>query len=48
MVIADGDEPLDLDTITALSRAASRLLDGSTGSGVNTCWRSVRPGWAGR
>lgn len=28
MVIADGDEPLDLDTITALSRAASRLLDG--------------------
>jgi ribosome maturation factor RimP len=27
-VIADGDEPLDLDTITALSQAASRLLDG--------------------
>lgn len=27
-VIADGDEPLDLDTVTALSQAASRLLDG--------------------
>jgi ribosome maturation factor RimP len=28
-VIADGDEPLDLDTIATLSRAASDLLDGS-------------------
>jgi ribosome maturation factor RimP len=27
-VIADGDIPLDLDSITALSRTASRLLDG--------------------
>ncbi|EUA34298.1 hypothetical protein I552_5081 [Mycobacterium xenopi 3993] len=44
MVIADGDEPLDLDTITALSRAASRLLDGVDRIRVNTCWRSVRPG----
>jgi ribosome maturation factor RimP len=28
-VIADGDEPLDLDTIATLSRSASALLDGS-------------------
>jgi ribosome maturation factor RimP len=27
-VIADGDRPLDLDTIAALSRSASTLLDG--------------------
>ncbi len=27
-VIADGDEPLDLDSIAALSRSASDLLDG--------------------
>lgn len=27
-IIVDGDEPLDLDTITALSHTASRLLDG--------------------
>jgi ribosome maturation factor RimP len=27
-VIADGDKPLDLDTIAALSRSASKLLDG--------------------
>ena len=27
-VIADGDEPLDLDTIASLSRSASALLDG--------------------
>jgi ribosome maturation factor RimP len=27
-VIADGDEPLDLDTIATLSRSASALLDG--------------------
>jgi ribosome maturation factor RimP len=27
-VIADGDDPLDLDTIAALSRSASALLDG--------------------
>lgn len=27
-VIADGDQPLDLDTIAALSQTASRLLDG--------------------
>jgi ribosome maturation factor RimP len=30
-VIADGDTPLDLDTITALSRSASALLDGLDG-----------------
>ncbi len=28
-VIADGDDPLDLDTIATLSRSASALLDGS-------------------
>ncbi|OBK52331.1 ribosome maturation factor RimP [Mycobacterium sp. 1081908.1] len=28
-VIADGDDPLDLDTIATLSRSASDLLDGS-------------------
>ena len=28
-VIADGDKPLDLDTIATLSRSASDLLDGS-------------------
>lgn len=28
-VIADGDHPLDLDTIATLSRSASALLDGS-------------------
>ena len=28
-VIADGDEPLDLDTIATLSRSSSALLDGS-------------------
>jgi ribosome maturation factor RimP len=28
-VIADGDNPLDLDTIATLSRSASALLDGS-------------------
>ena len=28
-VIADGDDPLDLDTIAMLSRSASALLDGS-------------------
>jgi ribosome maturation factor RimP len=27
-VIADGDEPLDLDSVAALSRSASELLDG--------------------
>jgi ribosome maturation factor RimP len=27
-VVADGDEPLDLDSIAALSRSASELLDG--------------------
>jgi ribosome maturation factor RimP len=27
-VIADGDEPLDLDTVAGLSRSASALLDG--------------------
>ncbi|BBY07964.1 ribosome maturation factor RimP [Mycobacterium noviomagense] len=27
-IIADGDKPLDLDTITSLSQTASRLLDG--------------------
>ncbi len=27
-VIADGDEPLDLDAVAALSRSASELLDG--------------------
>lgn len=30
-VIADGDTPLDLDTIAALSRAASTLLDAAPG-----------------
>jgi ribosome maturation factor RimP len=30
-VIADGDTPLDLDTIAALSRSASTLLDGVHG-----------------
>ena len=30
-VIADGETPLDLDTIAALSRSASRLLDGLHG-----------------
>ena len=28
IVVADGDTPLDLDTVAALSRAASELLDG--------------------
>jgi ribosome maturation factor RimP len=28
-VIADGDDPLDLDTVATLSRSASALLDGS-------------------
>src|ERR1700756_1342738 len=31
MVIADGDNPLDLDTIATLSRSASALLDGVDG-----------------
>lgn len=31
-VIADGDAPLDLDTIAALSRRASALLDGLDGA----------------
>ena len=30
-IIADGDNPLDLDTIAALSRSASELLDGVDG-----------------
>ena len=30
-VIADGDEALDLDTVAALSRSASNLLDGADG-----------------
>lgn len=30
-VIADGDDPLDLDTIATLSRSASALLDGLNG-----------------
>ena len=30
-VIADGDSPLDLDTIATLSRSASALLDGEDG-----------------
>lgn len=30
-VIADGDDPLDLDTVAALSRSASTLLDGLDG-----------------
>lgn len=30
-VIADGDRPLDLDTVAALSRSASDLLDGLDG-----------------
>jgi ribosome maturation factor RimP len=30
-VIADGDDPLDLDTIATLSRSASALLDGLDG-----------------
>lgn len=30
-VIADGDTPLDLDTVAALSRSASALLDGLDG-----------------
>lgn len=30
-VIADGDDPLDLDTIATLSRSASALLDGVNG-----------------
>ena len=32
-VIADGDDPLDLDTIATLSRSASALLDGLDGIG---------------
>ncbi|OBH03461.1 MULTISPECIES: ribosome maturation factor RimP [unclassified Mycobacterium] len=31
-VIADGDEPLDLDTVAGLSRSASALLDGLDGA----------------
>jgi ribosome maturation factor RimP len=35
-VIADGDSPLDLDTIATLSRSASALLDGLDGlAGIN-------------
>jgi ribosome maturation factor RimP len=33
VVIADGDTPLDLDTIAALSHSASTLLDGVAGIG---------------
>lgn len=35
-VIADGDTALDLDTVAALSRTASDLLDGLDGGGDNS------------
>ena len=34
-VIADGDDPLDLDTISSLSRRASALLDDLDGAATN-------------
>ena len=47
-VIADGDSPLDLDTIATLSRSASTLLDGRRASGTRMYSRSVRPAWTAR
>ncbi len=45
-VIADGDEPLDLDSIAALSRSASELLDGldSLSSGTPYVLEVTSPG----
>ncbi len=37
-VIADGDSPLDLDTIAALSHSASALLDGLDGLDGSACY----------
>ncbi len=43
-VIADGDEPLDLDTVAGLSRSASALLDGLDGASDNYVLEVSSPG----
>ncbi len=43
-VIADGDDPLDLDTIATLSRSASTLLDGLDGIGDRYVLEVSSPG----
>ncbi len=43
-VIADGDKPLDLDTVAALSRSASALLDRLDGIGTHYLLEVSSPG----
>ncbi|SOX53141.1 ribosome maturation factor RimP, partial [Mycobacterium ahvazicum] len=43
-VIADGDTPLDLDTVTTLSRSASALLDGLGSTGGSYVLEVSSPG----
>jgi ribosome maturation factor RimP len=43
-VIADGDTPLDLDTIAILSRSASSILDGLPGIGEDYVLEVSSPG----
>ncbi|MCV7379638.1 ribosome maturation factor RimP [Mycobacterium alsense] len=43
-VIADGDDPLDLDTIATLSRSASALLDGLDGTAQRYVLEVSSPG----